>query len=148
MINVLLHSAAEIVAQLLIDLAQGTLPSANGSWPVYDAAEPNTPDNAITVYDTTPQMQGRTQVDGVHQQHHGIQIRIRSQTHVIGNRKAEEVQATLDQTVYQNRVTLDGTTYIVQSIGRTSGIIPLGADSATSKRRAFTINGTVPITRL
>ena len=50
----LLHSPADILRHLLVDLGAGVLPE-NGTktnWPISEGQELNAPDNAICTYDT------------------------------------------------------------------------------------------------
>ena len=74
----LIHAPANIIRQLLISKSQGTNPLLQEPWPISYSMEPDTPDNSITVYDTTDRDHGRTMVDGRRQVHHGFQVRVRS----------------------------------------------------------------------
>ncbi len=144
----LVHSQADIIAQLLIDFSVGTDPTLSGTWPIYVSEEPDTPDNVITIYDTVGLVHGRSQIEGEIQEHEGIQIRIRGATHDLGFRKANDILTAVDITAVRDTVGVasvlgTGTTnYFVNSITRTSGILSLG-DSPTSRRRIFTINAVV-----
>ena len=82
MSGALTHSPAEIIRQLIIDLGFG-VNSTTEDWSVFSYTEPNTPDNAITVYSTAGRKQGAFMVNGQTQMFSGIQVRIR------GNDKRE-----------------------------------------------------------
>lgn len=147
MSTALSHSPAEIVQGLLIgrgwvgDPEASTLPS----WPVYIDNEPDMPDNCITIYDTTPAIDGRTQVDGEQVQHDGIQIRIRSASHAVGYAKARSILNLVTERVKGNSVTLDGVRYIVWAIDAVS-LMRMGRDTGKTKRSLLTLNGFVSIT--
>lgn len=145
------HSPAEVIRQLLIDLGVGTVPSALGNWPIHVAREPDKPDSAITVYNTTGRDHGRTMNDGERQEHLGIQVRVRDMNHDDGFEKAQAVAMVLDQTVRLNTVTVSdrvGTgsaTYTVYSVSRTTGVIIVGEERPDSRRNIFTINAVVSL---
>lgn len=141
----LTHSPGDVVRQLLIGLGLGTDPADSGLWPVFAAVEPNTPDNCITLYDTESRRHGRTQTDGEIQEHHGIQFVIRSATYASGYTKARAIAVAADETVYQNTVTISGTSYTVHQISRTGDVLALGQQTPESKRYLFTINAVVSL---
>jgi len=143
----LLHSPADIVSRLLTAFGYGVDPSVPGEWPVNVAREPNTPDDAITVYDTQGRDDGRTMVDGERQEHHGFQVRVRSMTHPAGYAKARSIADALDQGVLFTQVDVDGTTYTVFAVTRTSDVIAIGKEAELSKRSLFTINAIAAIRR-
>ena len=143
----LTHSPADVLRDLLIGLAVGTAPSAAGNWPIFVAGEPDTPDNCITVYDTAGTLEGRSMIDGEKQEHHGIQIRVRANDYPTGYTKARTVATTLDTSVYQNSASIGASVYVVQSVSRTTDVIPLGKENPLSKRDLFTINALVSLTQ-
>lgn len=140
----MLHSPADILAQLIVDLGKGTDPTAGGAWPVFVAGEPTAPDNAITVYDTTPQDDGRSMIDGEMLGHFGFQVRVRGTTHSVAYVKAEAVRVALEESVYDRTVHRDGSTYLVHCVAKTN-FLSIGKDVPTSKRSLFTINGLVSL---
>lgn len=151
------HSPADIVRRLLVDLGLGSYPAIPaGSWPVYASEEPQTPDNTITVFDTTGKRQGRMMIDGAVEEHHGFQIRIRSADDRTGATKARTIADTIDKNVYRRWVTVDSTRYQVHSLDRSGDVISLGRersegggkDKKPSQRRIFTINGTAHIVKV
>lgn len=143
----LLHSPAQVVQQMMIDLGDGTDGSLNNAWPVFATVEPDDPDNCITVYDTQGTDDGRTMVDGKASVHHGIQVRVRAYDHPTGYVKAKTVRNDFE-TVLNRQVSLDSQLYLVECITKIGDVLPLGQDAPNSKRRAFTLNVTTPITRL
>jgi len=143
----LAHSPADIIRRVLIALGHGVDPPGT-VWPIYAGAEPDLPDNCITCYDTERRGHGRTQTDGEQQEHHGVQVRVRGATHGVGYVKARALALALDQEVYQESVTIAGTAYLVHAVSRTSGVLALGTDTPTSKRRLFTVNVLVSLRSL
>ncbi len=140
----LTHSPADIMRYLLIDKSLGTLPTSEDDWPIYANSEPDKPDNCITVYDTSNLKHGRTQVDGEVQEHHGIQVRIRSHTDTVAYIKARLIAVTLDSSTYRESVTIEASQYCVHSFTRTSDVIAIGKETITpSKRHVLTLNGLV-----
>lgn len=141
MSTALLHSPADMIAQLLVDLGLGTSPTADplGAWPVYVDQEPATPDNCITVYDTSPQSDGRSMIDGETFQHFGFQVRVRGITHKIGYAKAEAIRVMLNENSYDKTVHLDLSHYLIHCINGTT-LLRLGKNTPSDKRSLYTIN--------
>lgn len=134
------HSPADVVRYLMRDLGLGVLPSSGGPWPVFVGNEPDNPDNCLTLYDTAPTLGGRIQATGEYVEKHGIQIRLRAKNHVDGYQKSREITEALDTLAYRDTVTINGASYLVHALHRTSGIIEVGFDSPVSKRLLFTVN--------
>ena len=141
----LAHSPSEIIQNLVVNLGLGVLPPASGSWPVYRANIPNTPDNVISVIGTAGVLQGRIQPIGTTREHFGLQLTVRGTTHTIGDAKARAIATSFDTDVLRDSVTIDSIVYVVQAITRKSGPIPLGDESPESKRQLFTLNITASI---
>lgn len=146
MSGTLTYSPADILRRALIALGQGTDPVSPSSaqalvaWPIYCSLEPGEPDNAITVYDTVGRDDGRFHTSGERQEHHGIQIRVRSDTHVNGWTKARAIAVDLDQSINFTVVAVEGVSFIIHSVSRTGDVFALGKESPTSKRSVFVIN--------
>lgn len=142
----LIHSPADVVRRLLIDLGLGT--NGGASWPVFTDAEPNVPDNCITVRDTQGRDGGRDMVTAERAEHHGIQIRVRAGTQSAGYTKARAIAVALDSSVYQEMVVVAagaGGAYKVHAITRTTDVIALGKEVPTAKRSLFTINALISV---
>ena len=139
------HSPSQIIRQMLVDLSLGTLPSEDDDWPIFATNEPDTPDSVITVYDTLGKLDGRTQVDGKLQIHHGFQVRIRDANTRNGYSKANAIAIALDESTYQETVTISDSIYLVHSVSRTTDVLPIGKETPTSKRNIFTINATATL---
>lgn len=135
------HSPAKITRELLIQLGLG---SDGGTWPVYATSEPDTPDNAITVYNAAGRVQGTTNTDGEVQESHGVQVRVRSALEEAGYAKARAVAVALDA-VDRDLVTIAGSQYDVQLFDRSGDVLSLGKDPSSS-RKLFTINGVLMVT--
>lgn len=144
--GLLLHSPADVVRQLLVDLGLGIdYADDRTDWALFASGEPDLPDNCITVYDTTGLDEGREMVSGERQEHHGLQIRVRSKTQAVGFAKARDISVALDEDVYQETVAVDGDSYLVWAVRRTGDPLFLGKDAPNSKRNLFTINATVSL---
>lgn len=101
--GLLAHSPADITRYLLIDEGLGTLPTDSSSWPVFVGVEADTPDNVITVFDTTSRLDGRTHNEGEVAERQGIQVRVRARDHATAYAKAQAITIALDQDVYTTR---------------------------------------------
>lgn len=140
------HSPAHIIRQMLVDLGIGSDPdlATLGDWPCYDGAEPENPDDVITIYDTTGLQDGRAMFDGELLQHHGVQARIRGQDAPTAWAKADAVQTAFAQTVYDERVTIGANSYFVLCLGKISQVLAVGREP-NSRRSVFTINAVAAI---
>lgn len=134
------HSPADILRRVLIDLGHGADPPT-APWPIYAAGMPDVSDNCMAIFDTEGRDGGRSQIDGERVQHRGFQVQLRAATHSDGFSKAEAVAIALDEEIYATSVTIDGVTYCVHSVTRTSGPLALGKEAPKSQRSLFTING-------
>ncbi len=145
--NALLHSPAEIARQMLVDggLAQDT---QLGDWQIWSTNEHDSPDRSITVYDTTGTEDGRVMVTGELQDHFGLQFRIRTDVHPVGALKAKLLRDFISESIRDKWVTVDDQAYVVHSLNRIGNILYLGADAPNSKRRLFTVNATISLSRL
>ena len=144
----LTHDPADIIRYLLIDLSSATLPTANGTWPAYSANEPDTPDNCITVYNTTGNIQARLNQTGAQVEKFGVQIRVRGATHPIGFAKGKTIENKMDTEVYRDVVTIASSQYLVHAVSRSGTLIFAGKDASSSKRFIFTLNILVDVRQL
>lgn len=143
------HSAAEILANVLIALGLGARPpAAANSWPIFFSVEPDLPDNLITVYNTTGRKHGRIQYSGETVTHKGVQLRIRATTPRIGQEKARNLFNVLDSTIYQDVVTIEDTRYLLHSSTQVGDVVDAGMEMGVSKRHVFTINSLLCLRQL
>ena len=149
-------SPSDIVRQLLLTLGLGAIAAyANGAytgqpWPIFAANEPASPDNVITVYDTTGQSDGRTMPDGEECTHYGIQLRVRAVDEPTGWPVANNLRNALARLVPSpptgtNYVTLGPNNYTVWAFAGIGNVIPLGKETPSSARFLFTVNALVAI---
>lgn len=143
----LIHSPAEVIRQVLIDLGLGTLPSGEEEWPVYATNEGGTKDQAITVLDQTGLDDGRWMPTGEATVHHGLQILVRSLDHQTGYRRASRVREAVLRTVRNRAVTVEGVDYTVPCVTRVGPILPLGKDAPVTGRSRFSLNCQSPLYR-
>lgn len=130
------EAPSEVVAQLIVDLGLGTA-TLTDDWAVFATGEPDSPDNVITVYDTTPFMDGRTH-DGKLQGMPGIQVRIRARDPRNGWKKSKNIEYQLS-IVYQ-RIVHRTNRYMVHALNGFGGVLVIGKETGVSKRNLFTIN--------
>ena len=148
-------ASAKITAYLMSLLDLGSIPSQEpigpDDWPIYVSQEPDYPDNAIMVFDTSPVLQGRVHNDGEVQERHGIQVVVRGVNEESSGRKMREVSHKFDVSknpgdgVYRNQVIIDNRIYLVHSISRESGPFYLGKDRFRSFRDRYSLNVTVSV---
>jgi len=139
------HSPADIMRHTLVELGLGTLPTSREDWPISYSQEPDSPDDAITLYDTTSRIDGRSHLSGETWLHYGIQVRIRSYAVSPGRTKANAITEALDKDIQYRPITIAGTTYIVYTVTRTTDSVSLGKEVRDTKRNLFTINAVVAL---
>ncbi len=144
--GLLSHSPAQVMAQLLVDLGLGTTPNAGGDqtvWPVFYDNEPNTPNNVVTVSDTTGVTFAGDSFGG-RNEHHGFQVKVRSGTIRGGYPKANAILVGLNQLRLEGPriVAVEGVDYSVWQVRPTGGVMRLGPET-NSTRRGYTVNGKV-----
>lgn len=144
MTSALAHAPAEIIAQMIIDLAKGTDPDDSLTWPVYADFAPESPDQLIAV-NTAESIDGGKDQMGEVTELHGVQILVRSNTYSAGQVKARDIAVTLDEQIQNKQVTYSGSDYIVSSFRRRGGVMNPTRLVKNSRRNAFTFGGTVTI---
>lgn len=145
MAGLLLHSPADVIRQLLVDLgACVDYADDRTPWAAFASGEPDLPDSAVTVYDTTGFDEGRV-FDGERQEHHGFQVRVRSGVHKDAYAKAREIAVALDEDVYLTTVVVDDVSYLVWAVTRLGDPMFIGKDAPRSKRSLFAINAKVSL---
>lgn len=147
--GLLLHSPAEVIAQLLVDLGLGVAVdnTTTTQWQVFSLHEPDRPDYSITVYEVTGIVDVRTMPDRERAEWDGIQIKLRCPSEAVGSVKARAIAVALDSVAQQVVVVGGGTSYNIWCFNRSSGPIPLGKEP-NSDRRSITINGTVSLRKI
>jgi hypothetical protein len=138
------HSAAHVLAKVLVQIGAATDPADSEAWSVFVAAEPNAPDNAITVYDTQGTDQGRRMIDGSLSGMSGVQVRVRSANHSTGWLKAQKLQDMMALEVLNQTVTIDQTNYRLNSVDKIGDVLAIGK-GPTGSTHKFTINALVSL---
>lgn len=143
------HSPADIIRRMIIDLGGATDPNAGSAWPCYWSQEPDMPDNCLTTYDTSGQFDASV-IGGEVQEHYGVQVRARCAANNAntGYVKLNAIATLLDETAFQEVVTIGGSRYLVHQVNRKGGIFSLGKEKPNSSRHLFTLNVLVSLTRL
>lgn len=131
-----------IIYDLLITRSLGEAYNTSGTWPVFKANTPDTPDEVITVLETTGTQDGRDMNSGAYFERKGLQILVRSNTYVVGEIKSRAIVKDLTETItlpliYQ---ATSQEYYRINNLTKSSGPIPLGKEVEASKRYLFTSN--------
>jgi hypothetical protein len=141
------HSQSDVLRWLLISLGIGTDPTTEGSWPIHASSEPDSPDDLITVYDTTGVTSGRIQRTGETVEHRGITIQVRGTDHQTAWAKADALRVALDESISTSPVTIGGYSYVVYAVTVKSGPLSLGTEPNTN-RFLFTINAVMSLRQI
>ena len=141
-------SPAVLLRDSLVTAGEGTLPSTAGAWPVFVSILPqddNEKTDALCIYDTTGERDGRYQTTGETITHPGVQVRIRAASYPTGWAKAMAIVAHLDQIL---RETVQG--YTLHAVTRAGPPLSLGIepDGGSENQRwyAFSANATLTVT--
>jgi len=125
-----------LIAELIV-----SLPSLEDSWPIYKSGLPDVADDSCAILDTTPILDARVSKTFPNT-HYGLQIILRASDYETGKAKIKAIMALLE-TVKNEILTLgdDLCIYKIHCISNMSGIISLGQELGTTKRRyIFTLN--------
>ena len=140
-------SPASILAYYIINtLADMTDPSDGSAWPLWISHMQDKPSNAGAIYDTPGVLEQR-QMSGLVPTHQGIQIRIRAISYETGYVKIEDIASALDE-VFDVSVEISPEEYVLQNVGRSSPIVPLGIEVGTKRRFLFTVNFLLTIIKI
>lgn len=149
------HSPAEIIKQLFVDLSLVTS-NLSSPWACFINSTPDSPDNVFVVSDTAPVTNGRIQFDGRTVQREGISVVVRGLNPNEAWKKLRTIQVEGIDKVHRRKVTLTPTsgngtattTYRVNAIDLSSGILSLGKEVSTGNRFLFSLNALASITPL
>lgn len=140
-----MSSPADVIRSLLISEGLGAVPGGGGAWPIFVAEEPSSPDNAITLIDKDGKNDGRDYLTGQQWDHPGVEVRVRGVDHPTAYAKAAALSLAIDQSIYQESLTVGGSGWRVQQVSR-SPIVGRGRES-TSARVGFAFELTVTLTK-
>ena len=137
----LTHPPADIVHSLIVDsLSLMSDPTGNGSWPLFVAHEPDSPDNCGTIYDTGGINEPKQMSNGLVTTHHGLQIRMRGLVYDTAWSKLNAIVVALNA-VSNSTLTYDSVDYVVRSFTQVNSITSLGKEVDNTKRRdLFAVN--------
>jgi hypothetical protein len=148
----LLHSPADVLRWVLVQATSLGDPTVTPlpDWPGYESREPSLPDNCVTLYDTEPRDDGRSQIDGEREVHYGVQVRVRGRDKKTAAGKAWALVDALNEDIYFDVVTVppEGTQYRVYSVSNAVGPLFIGRDSPTTDRSLYTINCFLTLDRI
>lgn len=134
------HSAADVLAQALVDAGQLADPETLQDWTARVGSEPDTPDNVVTLYDTQSKETGRDHNTGRGFSLSGVQVRVRGREHATGWRRASDLSIWLGESLYQRQVTLGGVTYLIHCAASVSDPLAIGKADPAGRRHLFTVN--------
>lgn len=142
------HFPSDILRYFLVNGQFGSLPSGTDSWPICVNEASDLPDEMILISDTTGSMDGRSLRTGRTYEHFGLQVLVRSTDRLLAWRRIQILAKVMDS-IFRQRVLLETDEYLLQSITRTTPIIPLGTareeKERARKRYIFTTNGLATI---
>jgi hypothetical protein len=143
--GVMTHSAADVLAKMLVDQGLASDPEAAtlGPWPAYAEGEPDeplAPPELIACLGTSSRLFHRTMIDGRYDGMDGVQIKVKGNTHYSGYYKAKLVSEYLSTAVFENVVALGSCRYLVHSITQTSFVDIQGKQVPLTKKSLFFIN--------
>lgn len=137
------HNAAQLLVPYLVSKGVASNPGTGNLWPAYINFLPEQPDEALCVFDTVGEVQGREMRGGQWLEKPGIQIMIRAKTNANGVNRGLKIINALKE-LYMFNVTLTSPTkqYQIHSFQRTSPTYPLGQEEGGS-RLLYTLNGLI-----
>lgn len=133
------HSPCVILRNWLVSNSHFTLPSSAGSWPLYSTFLPDiAPDNAGCVYDGAPQIDARSMNTGEITQHHTVALRLRCvpDDYNTGYVKLLGIMEALGL-VAKETVVVETSTYTLWAVTNLTGVLSLGVEGDTKRRRMF-----------
>ena len=136
------HSPAYIIAQFLIEEGIFIDPSESGNWPLYVGLLPDGSDvdhDVAACLDTESIKDGRIFEDGENIFHEGFQIIIRAEEYNTGYQKAKEVTSILE-VIFRDEIVISGTTYRIDNVTQTTGVVVLGQEEGSKRRELFSVN--------
>jgi len=139
------RTPAEVLTAHFASLLLCTRPEddADGLWPATVDFLPDDPDNALSLYNTSGNLDGRIQSSGEVIQHPGIQIRVRALDSAEGYLKIKELALAMNA-VKRALVAFDDEFYTIHAIKQTSDIFSIGKEP-DGNRFWFSVNGTITI---
>lgn len=137
-------SPATILAEALIQSGLVSRPSSAAApiWPVFVSHMPDTPDNAVCVYDTSGNRDGRIMRTGENIDKPGWQIRVRATGYPLAYNKILSLSRYVG-TVRNLGVVINGETYTIYSVTKTGTPLSLGQEPDVKRRDAVTLNGII-----
>jgi hypothetical protein len=110
MLGTLTHTPAYILRSRLISDGKASDPDLNRTWPVYVDGEPTTPDNMISIKDTSPVDKGYNQYLKEVQEHYGVQVLVRAKDIPVGFLKFNSLVVGIEKYI-GNTVTIGAVSY-------------------------------------
>ena len=144
------HSPAQIFRALLVSMDHlvVTNPNVGVLWPVFVSEMPDDQDNCVVICDTGGKYDGRIQRTGDVLTHQGVQVRVRSQNYQDASQKTSYIVKAVDHHTLRGMVQIDDDKYMVQSINRTTNIMPMPPEEHRKRRVSFVFNARMTIWRI
>lgn len=121
------HSPANIIRNYVVKNHACSLPDTNGLWPGHVNFLADTVDNAILFTDTNGTKDGRLQRTGETIEHPGLQVLVRATDQGVAWQRIDVISKLFDATARQS-LTIDGVSYLINSINRKGSIVPLSME--------------------
>ena len=124
-----------------------TLPSLEGTWPLYETSLPdgiNVEDNAARINDSQDVINSRDMSSGENFKHYGITIFIRALDYETGWLKAKSVLTDLSD-VQKAAIIVGTNSYYFWAATKFSGVLNLGTESGTKRRYKFELSFNVTL---
>ena len=134
-----------IIRQMLEDNSLVTDPEDELDWPCFHTNSPDDPSSQVCITDTAPIISGRTIVDGQTIEQYGFQVKVQARRKPVAWHKINRIKQRFDA-VIRDAVFYNGSTYVIQAVNLTSGILNLGVETANRvERKVYALNATADI---
>ncbi len=143
-----LKSAANIMAQALINQGLGSDMEHLEEWPTATNYLPDAPDEIIVVYSTSGLIGTKGQKEGKRWLSHGFQVLIRGVEREEVESKGLGIERWLDEGIKRLEVSLEGNSFMIHSCKLTSELTFIGLEETGRRRNLFSLNGRVTITAI
>jgi Bacteriophage minor capsid protein len=135
-----LATPAAVLAEALYDNFQIEF---EDTWPFYVGTQPDTPEECITFFDSTPIVNKKSVDTGFTLIRPGVQLRARGIEYMATWRKLEQIRLWCDD-VAGMTVTLAGEDFVIVNVSQQSGIINIGRTE--DRLYEFTLNVVMTLT--
>lgn len=137
------HSPAHVLGTYLVAQNLLDLPATGAAWPHWVNFKPENPHQAVVFYNTRGKMDGRLMRSGQTVEHPGIQTLVRAADDPTAFAKIQALAVAMDG-IKNSLVVVDGVTYTIEAMTRTSGFFAVGQEQGNT-RRLYSTNHTITL---